>query len=86
MEAAVYPVPSEFGEDDIKLDFVSEGEMDLHALREWCEKSLPKYMVPRYFEQRSSFPKTPSERIEKYRIREDVLDRKNVFDAEGSRK
>jgi len=86
MEAAVYPVPSEFGEDDIKLDFVSEGEMDLHALREWCEKALPKYMVPRYFEQRLSFPKTPSERIEKYRIREDLLDRNNVFDAEGNRK
>ena len=57
-----------------------------NAFREWCEKALPKYMVPRYFEQRLSFQKTTSERIEKYRIREDLLDRKNVFDAEGSRK
>jgi crotonobetaine/carnitine-CoA ligase len=38
-------------------------------------------MVPRYLEFRSAFPKTPSERIEKYRLAAEGLDRPGVFDA-----
>jgi len=85
LEAAVFAVPSEIGEDDIKLDFVSRETVDPVELRAWCEKQLPKYMVPRYFEQRQSFPKTPSERIEKYRFSRDALDRPEVHDAERNR-
>jgi crotonobetaine/carnitine-CoA ligase len=85
LEAAVFAVPSEIGEDDIKLDFVSRETVDPVELRAWCEKQLPKYMVPRYFEQRESFPKTPSERIEKYRFSRDALDRPEVHDAERNR-
>jgi crotonobetaine/carnitine-CoA ligase len=86
LEAAVYAVPSEIGEDDIKLDFVSRETVDPVELRAWCEKQLPKYMVPRYFEQRESFPKTPSERIEKYRFSRDALDRPEVHDAERNKR
>ena len=39
-------------------------------------------MVPRYLEIRDAFPKTPSERIEKYRLKEDAVTRPEVFDAE----
>ena len=39
-------------------------------------------MVPRYLEVRESFPKTPSERIEKYKLTADPVDRPEVFDAE----
>lgn len=85
LEVAVYAVPSEIGEDDIKLDFVSRETVDPVELRTWCEKQLPKYMVPRYFEQRESFPKTPSERIEKYRFSRDAIDRPEVHDAERNR-
>ncbi len=52
-------------------------------LRKWCEQQLPKYMVPRFYEQRDSFPKTPSERIEKYQIQSDALTRESVYDAES---
>ena len=57
--------------------------VDLPELRAWCEKNLPPYMVPRYIEQRDGFPKTPSERIEKYKLKEDALNRPEVFDFEG---
>jgi len=83
LEAAVYPVPSQLGEDDIKLDFVARRTLAGTDVRAWCEQQLPKYMVPRYIEQRTEFPKTPSERIEKYRFKADPLERDAVYDAEA---
>lgn len=82
LEAAAYAVPSPLGEDDIKVDVVASDALTLEALAAWCRDHLPKYMVPRYYERRESFPKTPSQRIEKYRFRNGELDRPGVFDAE----
>ena len=39
-------------------------------------------MVPRYLEIRDAFPKTPSERVEKYKLKLEPVDRPEVFDAE----
>ena len=58
------------------------GSRELH---EWLTVNLPKYMIPRYLEFRDEFPKTPSERIEKYKLQADPLDRPAVFDAEQGR-
>jgi hypothetical protein len=41
-------------------------------------------MVPRFVEIRESFPKTPSERVEKYKLKLDPVDRPEVFDAESA--
>jgi crotonobetaine/carnitine-CoA ligase len=81
LEAAAYGVPSEFGEHDIKLDVVLAAEIPLTELHNWLWHRLPKFMVPRYLERHHSFPKTPSERIEKYRLAGRALDRPEVFDA-----
>jgi carnitine-CoA ligase len=81
LEAAVYGVPSELGEEDVKLDVVLREPVvaaDLHA---WLSENLPRFMVPRYLEIRESFPKTPSERIQKWRLKDEPLDRPEVFDA-----
>jgi crotonobetaine/carnitine-CoA ligase len=85
LEAAVYAVPSPIGEDDIKLDVVLAEGLTLPELAEWCRAQLPKYMVPRYYEQRDSFPKTPSERVEKYKLKVEDADRPGVYDAEATR-
>jgi carnitine-CoA ligase len=82
LDAAAYGVPSPLGEEDVKLDVVLRDELTIDALHGWLQENLPRYMVPRYLEIRESFPKTPSERIEKYRLKEDPLDRPAVFDAE----
>jgi crotonobetaine/carnitine-CoA ligase len=82
VEAAAYGVPSALGEEDVKLDVVLRDEIAIEALHEWLQENLPRYMVPRYLEIRESFPKTPSERIEKYKLKEGPLDRPAVFDAE----
>jgi crotonobetaine/carnitine-CoA ligase len=79
-EAAAYGVPEELGEEDVKLDVVVSDALDLGGFHAWLSENLPRFMVPRYLEIRAEFPKTPSERIEKYKLKEDPLDRPEVFD------
>lgn len=81
LEAAAYGVRSELGEHDIKLDVVLAVDIALHDLHDWLRDNLPKYMVPRYLERHPSFPKTPSERVEKYRLAERPVDRPEVLDT-----
>jgi crotonobetaine/carnitine-CoA ligase len=85
LEAAAYGVPGEFGEDDVKLDVVVKDAVELAELREWLVGMLPRFMVPRYLEVRDAFPKTPSERVEKYKLADQPLDRPGVHDSEADR-
>jgi crotonobetaine/carnitine-CoA ligase len=82
VEAAAYGVPSELGEEDVKLDVVLREPLPPRELQAWLRENLPRYMVPRFLEVRSAFPKTPSERIEKYKLAAERLDRPAVYDAE----
>jgi crotonobetaine/carnitine-CoA ligase len=85
LEAAAFAVAGEFGEDDIKLDVVCQGDVELVELLRWLADNLPRFMVPRYLELRESFPKTPSERIEKYKLAAEGFDRHGVHDGEADR-
>ena len=85
VECAAYGVPSEFGEEDVKLDVRCKGSIDPADLHVWLTDNLPKYMVPRFVELREEFPKTPSERIQKYLLKELSLDRPEVFDFDRHR-
>ncbi len=80
VECAAYGVPSEFGEDDVKVDVVVRNELSPDDLRAWMKDNLPRYMVPRYIEVRDDFPKTPSERIQKYLLQDLPLNRAGVVD------
>jgi crotonobetaine/carnitine-CoA ligase len=71
-EVAAYGVPAELGEEDIKVDVVPvEGApaLDLAELVTFITEQVPRFMVPRYIELRESLPKTPSQRVEKYRLK-----------------
>ena len=81
VEAAAYAVPSPLGEDEVKLDVIVSDELTPADLHGWLSANVPRYMVPRYLEFRDWFPKTPSERIQKFKLREDPLDRAEVFDT-----
>lgn len=85
LEAAVYGVPSPLGEQDVKLDVVVRDHLDLTELLAWLKENLPGYMFPRFVERRDSFPKTPSERIQKHLLVDQALDRPEVIDTEGDR-
>ena len=84
VEAAAYGIPSELGEEDVKLDVVCASTVTVEVLHGWLSENLPRFMVPRYLEIRESFPKTPSERVEKYKLKQEPVDRPGVFDAEST--
>jgi carnitine-CoA ligase len=78
VDAAAFAVPAELGEHEVKLDVVLRGAPDLDALHAWLREQLPRYMVPRYLEARPDLPRTPSQRVEKYKLAADGLDRPQV--------
>jgi carnitine-CoA ligase len=81
VDAAAYAVPSELGEQDVKLD-VTAREIDLDALHAWLVEQLPRFMVPRYLEHAPDFPRTLSQRVEKYKLAALPLDRPPVREYE----
>jgi crotonobetaine/carnitine-CoA ligase len=72
-EAAVIAVPSELGEDEV-LAVIVLGEnqsMTPEEVIEWCQGRLANFKVPRYVQFRSSLPKTPTERVAKYILKQE---------------
>jgi crotonobetaine/carnitine-CoA ligase len=69
-ECAAIAVPSELGEDEIKLCVVASGSepFDFAALHAFCAQKMPKYMVPRYFERLPALPKTGTGKVEKVKL------------------
>ena len=69
-EAAAVPVPSELGEDDVMAYVVAapDAEIDEAELIRFCAEHMAYYMVPRYLDVIDALPKTPSEKIEKYKL------------------
>ncbi len=66
-EASAFGVPSDMGEEDIKLDVVLERDssIDEPALLERLRAALPRYMLPRYIQIRPELPKNPNGRVGK---------------------
>lgn len=86
LDAAAYAVPAEFGEHEVKLDLIASDDLDLRKFHAELTKQLPRYMVPRYLERRASFPKTISQRTEKYKLMKEPLDRSEVLVFEATRR
>jgi len=80
-EAAVVAVPGDGGEDEALAVLVADGvKGDLQGLVDFLGRRLAHFMVPRYFRFVESLPKTPTQKTEKHRLREegitgDTLDR-----------
>jgi crotonobetaine/carnitine-CoA ligase len=85
-EAAAYAVDDAGGDREIKLDVVSGEALDLPTLHEWLSGRLPRFMVPRYVERRSSLPRTPSQRVEKYKLAADGVRRPGVLEVRRTRR
>ncbi len=69
-EAAAVPVPSELGEDDVMVWIVpADGHpVDFAELTAFAVEQMAYYMVPRYLAVLDELPKTPSEKVEKYKL------------------
>jgi crotonobetaine/carnitine-CoA ligase len=72
LEVAAYGVPSELGEDDVMIAVVlAPGRtLDLDRLFAHCERRLARFAVPRYVRVVEDLPKTPSQRVQKFALRE----------------
>jgi crotonobetaine/carnitine-CoA ligase len=81
LEAAAVPVPSELGEDDVMAYLVPAPDttLDFAEVIEFCAENMAYYMVPRYLEAVDALPKTPSEKIEKYKLKVDAAARLTEF-------
>jgi crotonobetaine/carnitine-CoA ligase len=70
VEAAAVGVPSDLGEEDIKLYVVPAGDdFDAVRLMDFLEPRLPRFMMPRYVVAVPEVPKTPTEKVRKHVLR-----------------
>ena len=72
VESAAVPVPSELGEDDVKVVVVRRAGADVNEfdLIEFLVPIMPRFMIPRYVEFVDALPKTPTDRVRKALLRE----------------
>ncbi len=72
-EVAVHAVPSDKGEDDVKVTAILREGATLKAedLFQWATNAVPYYALPRYIEFRTSMPKNPQGRVLKYQLRDE---------------
>ncbi|MGW1420035.1 AMP-binding protein [Bradyrhizobium manausense] len=72
IESAVFAVPSDVGEDDVMVTVVLKDGMTPTAaeLLQYCEENLAYFALPRYVEFAEELPKTPTYKVEKYKLRQ----------------
>jgi len=72
-DVAVHSVPSDVGEDDVKVTavLIDEASITEEALCRWAIDHVPYFAVPRYVEFRPDLPRNPVGRVLKYQLRED---------------
>jgi crotonobetaine/carnitine-CoA ligase len=71
VESAAVAVPSDLGEDDVKVVVVRRAGSDLSEsnLIDFLTPVMPRFMIPRYVEFIDTLPKTPTDRVQKARLR-----------------
>ena len=77
--SAVIAVPSELSEDEIMACVIRQegAAMSPEEIVDHCRQHLAPYKVPRYIQFRSELPRTATERIAKYQLKEE----KNILDS-----
>jgi crotonobetaine/carnitine-CoA ligase len=70
--AAIAIKDKEMTEDEVKICVILKEEQTLGPadLIHYCKERMAYFMVPRYIEFMKEFPKTPNQKIEKYKLRE----------------
>ena len=72
-DVAVHSVPSDQGEDDVKVTVVLQPDASIteEELCSWCIDKVPYFAVPRYIEFRADLPRNPVGRVLKYQLRDE---------------
>jgi crotonobetaine/carnitine-CoA ligase len=67
-DCAAVGVPDPILEEDIKLVVVRRHEVDPAEIRDFLAKSLPRHMLPRYFQFVPAIPKTPTQKVQRFKL------------------
>jgi len=72
-DAAVVPVPDELSGEEVKAYIIpspglNQNDIPPEELINFCLDRLAKFKVPRFIEYRKTMPRTPSQRVEKYKL------------------
>jgi crotonobetaine/carnitine-CoA ligase len=91
VEVAAVGVPSDLAEEDLKLCIVLRDHADTSPadLAAYFAERAPRFMVPKYIELLPDLPKTPTQKVEKFKLRDaGVTARTWSFDSavSGSRR
>lgn len=70
-EVAAVAVPSKDAEDEVRVLVVLRdgATVTFEELLHHCAETMPYFMIPRYFDIVDEFPRTPTAKVEKYKIR-----------------
>jgi crotonobetaine/carnitine-CoA ligase len=86
---AAFPVPALEGDEDDVVVFVvpSKDLPDLEKdLREWIKTAMPKFMQPKYIRIVDDIPRTPTNKIEKFKLKRMFFEQHaNELSSAGSR-
>lgn len=84
LESAAVAVASDLAEDEVMVCLTCKAGKTItpEELVSYCEERMAYFMVPRYIRIMDKLPKTPTERIQKFRLRDtgvtvDTWDREN---------
>ena len=84
-ESAAFGVNSELSEDEVMVALVLQpgATLDPVELLDWCQERMAHFAVPRYVRIVDELPKTPSQRTQKFKLRDegitgDTWDRESV--------
>jgi crotonobetaine/carnitine-CoA ligase len=86
LEAAVVPVPSELGEDEILACVVPQAGAKLtpQDVAEWCRARLAPMKVPRYVLLIDDLPRTPTHKVNKQILKDDPTLKARAIDLAAS--
>lgn len=75
LESAAYGVPSELSEEEVMVAIVPRpgAAPSPESLLQFCNDRMAHFAVPRYVRFVDALPKTPSQRIQKYKLREEAV-------------
>lgn len=85
LECAAVAVASELGEDEVMVYVVlrAEGGLGEIDLIRFCEANMAYFMIPRFVRFLPALPKTPSEKVEKYKLKQWAeQERQSLWDRE----